>query len=113
MHQWSRTGALFQGLKKNGTIIINGKRSPEFYRKIIGNDFRTLYRGCLARGGREQTGRSFPIPLSIRPYWALFPKATGLVKIESVEHAIMEYAPIKPEENKRAARAVYNLVITG
>ncbi|RLB18329.1 MAG: pyruvate ferredoxin oxidoreductase, partial [Deltaproteobacteria bacterium] len=40
-----------------------------------------------------------------------FSKATGLVSIGAVENAILEYVPVKREENRLAARAAYDLTV--
>lgn len=102
--------AVTQGLKKRGTIVINGRRDPEYYRKKLGNDFQIFIVDASAVAVDNRLG-SPSNPIVNTAILGAFAKATGLVRIESIEKAIEEYAPAKKEENKRAARMVYDLVV--
>jgi 2-oxoacid:acceptor oxidoreductase gamma subunit (pyruvate/2-ketoisovalerate family) len=96
-----------QGLKKNGSVIINSKRSPEYYRKMIGPDFKLFVVDASSVAVANRLG-SASNPIVNTAILGAFARATGLVKIESIEKAIGEYVPVKKSENQKAARAVYD-----
>ena len=99
-----------QGLKKNGSVLINCKRNPNHYRDLLGDDYQ-LYVVDAASVAVEHRLGSPSNPIVNTAILGAFSKATGLVKIESIEQAIEEYVPVKKENNKKAARAAYERVI--
>ncbi len=101
-----------QGLKKNGAVVINSKREPAYYRDLLGDDYR-LYVVDAASVAVEHRLGSPSNPIVNTAIVGAFSKATGLVKIESVEQAIEEYVPIKKENNKKAAHAAYERMVEG
>lgn len=102
--------AVTQGLKKNGSVLINCKRSPNHYRDLLGDDYQ-LYVVDAASVAVEHRLGSPSNPIVNTAILGAFSRATGLVKIESIEQAIEEYVPVKKENNKKAARAAYKRVI--
>ena len=101
-----------QGLKKNGTVVINSKKEPAYYRDFLGDDYR-LYVVDAAYVAVEHHLGSPSSPIVNTAIVGAFAKATNLVKIDSVEQAIEEYVPIKKENNRKAARAAYERVVEG
>lgn len=102
--------AITQGLKKNGTVLINGKQSPEFYTDVIGTDFQIHVIDAAAVAVEHRLG-SPSNPIVNTAILGAFAKATGLVTINSIEHAIREYVPVKKENNVKAAHAAYQRVL--
>lgn len=95
-----------QGLKKNGSVIINSKRSPEHFRKMIGPGFKLFVVDASSVAAEQRLG-SPSNPIVNTAILGAFAKATGLIKIESVEKAIGDHVPIKKNENQKAARIVF------
>jgi len=104
-----KTVGVTQGLKKNGIVLINSKREPAYYRDLLGDDYK-LYVVDAASVAVEHRLGSPSSPIVNTAIVGAFSKATGLVKIDSVEQAIVEYVPIKKENNKKVARAAYERV---
>lgn len=101
-----------QGLKSGGTVLINGKRPPEAYRALVGEGFHLFVVDAASVAVRNRLG-SAANPIVNTAIVGAFARATGLVRIESVEAAIEEYVPVKKEANRRAAREAYDSVIEG
>jgi len=101
-----------QGLMKNGSVIINSKHSPEYYRKMIGPDFKLFVVDASSVAVANRLG-SLSNPIVNTAILGAFARATNLIKIESVEQAIDDYVPVKKAENQKAARAVYECVVAG
>ena len=99
-----------QGLKRGGVILINGKKSPSQYRERIKGDFEIWSVDASSIALRYGLGSSSN-PIVNTAILGAFSKATGIVRIESVEEAIIEYVPVKKEENRKAAREAYERVI--
>ncbi len=104
------TGGVTQGLKTGGSIVVNCRRDSDCFRGLIGTDFR-LYTVDAFSIARDYRLGSASNPIVNTSILGAFAKATGLVKIESVEQAIGEYIPIKREENKKAARTAYEQTV--
>jgi len=99
-----------EGLKPDGTILINGKRSPEQYRKNLPSQFRLFIvdAGAIAL----EHGLGSPAnPIVNTAILGAFAKATAIVKLESVLRAIEETVFIKPEQNMASAKDAYHKVI--
>jgi 2-oxoacid:acceptor oxidoreductase gamma subunit (pyruvate/2-ketoisovalerate family) len=99
-----------QGLKKGGTVTVNGKKDRDFYKTLIHDDFRLYVVDASGIAVDHRLG-SPSNPIVNTAILGAFSKATGLIKIESVEQAIEEYVPIKKEANRKAARAAYEKVM--
>jgi len=99
-----------QGLRKDGTILLNGKQNIDYYRKHSGKGHQ-LYVVDAASIAMGYGLGSVSNPIVNTAILGAFSKATGLVSIESVERAIVDYVSLKKENNKKAARAAYERVI--
>jgi len=106
------TVGITQGLKKNGTVVVNGKQNPSYYREFLGDEYQLYVVDAASIAVKYHLG-SPSNPIVNTAILGAFSKATGLVKIESVEQAIVEYVPVKKEDNKKAARAAYKKVVKG
>ena len=106
------TAGVTQGLKKNGTIVVNGKQSSGYYTELFGSDYQLYVLDAASIAIEHRLGSSAN-PIINTAILGAFSKATGLVRIESVEQAIDEYLPVEKENNKKAARAAYELVVKG
>lgn len=106
------TVGITQGLKKNGTIVVNGKQNPSYYSKLLGDKYQLYIVDAASVAIKHRLG-SPSNPIVNTAILGAFSKATALVKIESVEQAIEEYVPVKKEDNKKAARAAYERVVRG
>lgn len=95
------------GLKNNGWIVINTTEKPEDFPAL--KDYRL---GCVNANQIAINHRlgSRSAPIVNTAICGAFAKATGLVSIDSVCKAIIEEAPIKPEENAKAARDAYEVI---
>jgi len=99
-----------QGLKENGTVIINGRRATAYYREKISPKYRIFLVDAGGIAVEHRLG-SITNPIVNTAILGAFSKATGLVSIGAVENAILEYVPVKREENRLAARAAYDLTV--
>jgi 2-oxoacid:acceptor oxidoreductase gamma subunit (pyruvate/2-ketoisovalerate family) len=104
------TGSVTQGLKKNGTIVVNGKKPPHVYRDLLGTQFRVFVVDAAGIAVAHRLG-SPSNPIVNTAILGAFARATGLVGIAAVEEAIAETVPAKKEENRRAAREAYDSVV--
>jgi 2-oxoacid:acceptor oxidoreductase gamma subunit (pyruvate/2-ketoisovalerate family) len=98
-----------QGLKPRGTVLVNGKRAVTYYKERVGDNFRlwVVDAGSIA----VEHGLGSPSnPIVNTAILGAFARASGLVRIESVEQAILEHVPIKRDENRLAARKAYEEV---
>jgi len=101
-----------QGLKKRGTVVVNGKRDPAYYRGLVGEGYLVwvVDAGSIAVEYRLGSPSN---PIVNTAILGAFSRATGLVNIGSVERAIEEYVPVQQENNVKAARAAYERVVRG
>jgi pyruvate ferredoxin oxidoreductase gamma subunit/2-oxoisovalerate ferredoxin oxidoreductase gamma subunit len=107
-----KTGGVTQGLKKCGTIVVNGRRPPQHYRQLLGDDYQVFVVDAALIAAANRLG-SPANPIVNTAILGAFSKATGLVGIAAVERAIAEYVPLKKENNRRAARMAYEKVDKG
>lgn len=107
-----KTGGVTQGLKKKGTIVVNGRQSPQHYRQLLGQDYQVFVVDAAAIAVANRLG-SPASPIVNTAIVGAFSKATGLVGIEAVEKAIAEYVPFQKADNCRAARTAYEKVDKG
>ncbi|MBW2544737.1 MAG: 2-oxoacid:acceptor oxidoreductase family protein [Deltaproteobacteria bacterium] len=104
------TAGVTQGLKKGGSIVVNCGQDSNCFSGLVGNGYQ-LYGVDASSIAREYRLGSPSNPIVNTSILGAFAKATGLVKIESVEQAIEEYIPFKREDNKKAARAAYEQTV--
>lgn len=98
-----------EGLKDGGTVLVNGKREPDYYRELLGPRFQIRVVDASSIAVRHSLG-SPSNPIVNTAILGAFSRATSLVSIESVEQAIEEYVPTKTESNRDAARSAYEQV---
>jgi 2-oxoisovalerate ferredoxin oxidoreductase gamma subunit len=106
------TVGVTDGLKENGTIVVNSKQSPGYYRDLLGHDYQLYVLDAASIAVEYQLGTPSN-PIINTAILGAFSRATALLRIESLEQAIEEYVPIKKENNKKAARAAYEQVVRG
>ncbi len=104
------TGGVTQGLKTGGTIVVNSKKSPSYYQRLLENAYGLHLVDATSIAVEYGLG-SPQNPIVNTAILGAFSRATGLVKIESVEKAIDEYVPVNKEKNMKAARAAYERVV--
>ncbi len=99
---------VFEGLKKNGWVVINSPATPD--KLDVSSDFRlaTVDASNIAikwgLGSKAQ-------PIVNTAILGGFIKATGLVSLNSLKKAIEDNVPIKPHDNAAAAEDAYNALI--
>jgi 2-oxoacid:acceptor oxidoreductase gamma subunit (pyruvate/2-ketoisovalerate family) len=98
-----------QGLKPGGTVVVNTPREPDYYRSIVGDNFR-IYVVNASEIAVENGLGSRSNPIVNTSILGAFARATGLLSIESVLEAIDEYVKTAKANNKTAARAAYDSV---
>jgi 2-oxoacid:acceptor oxidoreductase gamma subunit (pyruvate/2-ketoisovalerate family) len=103
---------VIEGLKKNGSIVINSPRAPEFYKKFFGDDYQLFVIDAASIAVLHRLG-SAANPIVNTAILGAFSKATGLVGIGAVLQAIEEYVPVKKAQNQHAAQAAYDQVVEG
>jgi 2-oxoisovalerate/pyruvate ferredoxin oxidoreductase gamma subunit len=101
---------VIEGLKINGSIVINSPRAPDFYKRFFGDDYRLFVIDAAAIAVSHRLG-SGANPIVNTAILGAFSKATGLVGIRAVLQAIEEYVPVKKAQNQQAAQAAYDLVV--
>jgi len=95
-----------EGLKTGGTIIINSDKKPEDFSFRGKFNVRTINATDIAV--RHKLG-NLAAPIVNTAMSGALVKILNLVKFESLEKAIKEGVPIKPEENVQAAREAYDM----
>jgi len=105
---------LTEGLKPNGTIIINTSDSPDEIRKQLNVQDATIW--CVDAGkiAMEEIKRDIPSTMML----AVFAKATGLVHLEPIVHLIREelggkLRPEVVEANVCALQRAYDECVQG
>jgi 2-oxoisovalerate/pyruvate ferredoxin oxidoreductase gamma subunit len=101
-----------EGLKRGGTLLINTAKDADHYRQMFGDDYRLFVVDASRIAVAHQLG-SASNPIVNTAILGAFSKATGLVGIEAVAHAIGEHVPVNQEKNRQAARAAYDQVAQG
>jgi 2-oxoacid:acceptor oxidoreductase gamma subunit (pyruvate/2-ketoisovalerate family) len=104
-----RIGVVREGLKKTGTIVVNGKHPVNHYLEIIGPEFKVYVVDAASIAVRYRLG-SAANPIVNTAILGAFSKATGLVGITAVETAIEDHVPARKENNRKAARQAYDHV---
>ncbi len=96
------------GLKENHWIIINTDRGPHDYVHLGPYQVATLDANSISL--KYGLGTS-AVPIVNTTILGAFSKVTQTVTIASVLEAVRENAPSKPENNAKAAREAYDLVV--
>ena len=108
-----KTDTVTRGLKKDGTIVVNGKKSADEYRDLLGDDFQVFAVNASGIALSHRLGTPSH-PIVNTAILGAFARAAGLVDIESVEKAIEIIVPEKKKANREAAREAYeNICCTG
>jgi 2-oxoacid:acceptor oxidoreductase gamma subunit (pyruvate/2-ketoisovalerate family) len=90
------------GLKPGGTLLVNSEKAPEAYPALAAR-FRVVTVDASAIARRHGLG-SRTQPIVNTAILGAFATATGLVRLESVLHAIREEVTARPGDNVAAAR---------
>ena len=101
---------VLSGLKAGGWIVVNSPEAPD--RLGIPRQFRVASVDASEIAVRHGLG-SRTQPVVNTTLLGAFARATGIVTLEALLHAIEEEVPIKQEENKAAATEAYEKVRTG
>lgn len=97
------------GLKPGGWIIVNSDDDPEAFPVLATEGWRVATVDAAGIAARLRLGgRTNPIVNTA--ILGAFAQATNLVTLESVVKAIEEGAPLKPGQNREAAREAYAAV---
>lgn len=99
-----------QGLKKRGTVLINGKQDLQHYHDMVGEQFRISVVDAGSIAVEYRLGSSAN-PIVNTAILGAFSRVTGLVGIDAVAQAIEEYVPVKKRENMQAARDAFEKVV--
>jgi len=106
------TGEVTKGLQPGGSIVVNGKRDAAHYRKSVGDKFALFIVDAAAIGLEFHLG-SPQNPIVNTAILGAFAWATNLVKLKSVEDAIMDYVAVKKDANVKAAKAAWERTVRG
>ncbi len=95
------------GLKENGMIVINSAEPPDSFTM-----FERFRVGCVNASKIASDHRlgAKSAPIVNTAICGAFAKATELVSLDSICNAILEEAPIKPDENAQAARDAFEAI---
>lgn len=93
-----------EGLKDGGTIIVNTDKKPE--ELGLPGRFKVRTVNATEIAVRHKLG-SLAAPIVNTAIVGAVIKILGLTKLESLNQAIREVIPIKPEDNVRAATEAY------
>ncbi len=94
-----------EGLKKDGKIIINTHKKPDEFHFDHGHVYTYDGTGIALKNGLLVAG----LPVVNTTMLGAFAKATGLVKLETVQKVIMEKWPGKVgEKNAQGAKEAYD-----
>jgi len=107
-----KTVDMARGLRPGGTVLINGKKSPDFYAAFLGSACRifTVDAGAVAVACGLGSALN---PIVNTAILGALARTTELVTLASVEQAIEAHVPVKPEANRQAARRAYESVAAG
>ncbi len=94
------------GIKKNGIIIINSDKSPDYYSFEEECIVKTFDVNKIALKYKLGT----PImPIINAPILGVFAKISKTLTLDSLKQAIPKYVPVKIEENLNALEEAYDL----
>jgi 2-oxoacid:acceptor oxidoreductase gamma subunit (pyruvate/2-ketoisovalerate family) len=94
------------GLKPGGWIIVNTDHKPSAFASLAAQGWRVATVDAADIAARHKLGaRTNPIVNTA--ILGAFAQVTGLVKLESIVQAIEEGVPVKPNQNREAAREAF------
>jgi len=97
------------GLKPGGWIIINSDREPDAFASLTAQGWRIATVDAADIASRHKLGaRTNPIVNTA--ILGAFSHVTRLVKLESIVQAVEEGVPVKPGQNREAAREAFSAV---
>jgi 2-oxoisovalerate ferredoxin oxidoreductase gamma subunit len=97
------------GLEEGGWILINSEQSPAAF--DLPDRFRVATVDANAIAAKHRLGpRTAPIVNTA--ILGAFVRITGIAKLETIEEAVREAVPVKPEDNVAATREAYHAVRT-
>ena len=94
------------GLKAGGPIIINSKKDPKEFNLKVGKVY-TVDASTIAVENRLGSKTN---PIVNTAILGAFSKIVGNVSMKALLEAIEDNAPVKSEENKKAAQQAHELV---
>lgn len=94
------------GLKKGGWIIVNTDHEPHEFSAFLSEDWRVATVDASAIAVHHKLGAKTN-PIVNTAILGAFAGVTGLVQLESVVTAIEEGVPVKPSQNREAAREAF------
>lgn len=97
------------GLKPQGWILINSDRAPESFESLIRGGWQVATVDATGIAVLHRLG-SRTNPIVNTAILGALARVTGWVSLGSVQEAIAEKVPIRPQENQAAARAAYEQV---
>jgi len=98
---------ILSGIKKGGSILVNGKEIPEGFQGMEKGQVFAVDAVAIAQSFRLGSA-SFPIVNTAMA--GAFARASGLIPLESVLEAVREAVPVEKERNQAAAREAYERV---
>ena len=98
---------ILSGIKEGGSILVNGKRTPEGFQRMGRSQVFTVDAVAIAQSFHLGSA-SFPIVNTAMA--GAFSRASGLIPLESVLEAVREAVPVEKERNEAAAREAYERV---
>ena len=98
---------VLEGFKEGGLIVVNSSRAPEEFDLPVRGTIATVNATGIAEKHGLGTATSRPVNTAIL---GALVRATELVTFASLEAAILQEVPAKPDENLAAARDAYESV---
>ena len=92
-----------EGLKPQGWLLINSNLPPKHFRFLAGGGWKVATVDATSIAQKQRLGNRTN-PIVNTAILGAFSGVTRLVSIDSVVKAIMEGAPVRPQENVAAAR---------
>lgn len=99
--------AVFSSIKKNGSVLFNGKEVPDCIRGCQGMKVFMVDAAAIAHSFRLGSAL-FPIVNTAMA--GAFAKASGLISLENILEVVGEAVPVEEERNKAAAREAFRRV---
>jgi 2-oxoacid:acceptor oxidoreductase gamma subunit (pyruvate/2-ketoisovalerate family) len=94
------------GLKQEGWIIVNTDHEPSAFPSLTEQGWRVATVDAADIAARHELGaRTNPIVNTA--ILGAFAQVTGMVRLDSVVRAIEEGVPVKPSQNREAAREAF------
>ena len=94
------------GLKQGGWIIVNSDRHPSAFTSLAEQSWRVATVDAADIAARHKLGERTN-PIVNTAILGAFAQVTGMVSLDSVVRAIEEGAPLKPSQNREAAREAF------